>query len=52
MSFGLPWEVMKLPSQEVFMRCVHITLSDVVSGHGSSDELTVGLDNLCSFLQP
>lgn len=52
MSFNLPWEVMELPPQEVFMKCVCITQTDIVSGHGSSDELTVGLDNLSIFFQP
>lgn len=52
MSFNLPWEVMELPPQEVFMKCVCITQTDIVSGHGRSDELTVGLDNLSVFFQP
>lgn len=44
----LPREVVKSQSQDVFKKCVNVSLRDVVSGH-SGDGLAIGLDILVPF---
>lgn len=37
---------------EAFKKCIDVTLKDMVSGHGISSELMVGLDDLGCLFQP
>lgn len=49
---GLLKEVEEQPLLEVFKKCIDVTLKDMVSGHGSSSKLMVGLDDLRCLFQP
>lgn len=49
---GLLKEVEEQPLLEVLKKRIDVTLKDMVSGHGSSSKLMVGLDDLRCLFQP